>query len=382
METLYYHARIILADDIISDGMVLVEDTKIKKVYPAYEELDVEQRMDMQGMILVPGFLDTHIHGALGYDFNVMQVGNVQKVADYLMQEGVTGFFASLVCEHHEDMLRILGNYEACTCPNLLGIHMEGPYLNKQNKAVMKEDCLRNPNLEEFKEYLATSTKIRSMSIAPELEGAKELIQYGTARGIVMNVGHSSASAQEVVDAQSWGCKGVTHLYNAMTQQEHRNPGVVTGAILSSLSCELIVDGFHVHPQIITSTCKAIDKSRLLLISDANPCMGLRDGSYTFSGKQINIQDGQATVLETGRIAGSTITIQKAIQNMKRYSGLTYPEVIRMATYQPSILYHLSTGRIEEGCDADLLFLDDSYDIQAQVCRGKIMTEMKRGSKV
>ena len=227
----------------------------------------------------------------------------------------------------------------------------------------MKEEFLRLPDIEEFRQFLRVSSHVSSMTIAPELPDAQRLIKEGTRQGIVMNIGHSMADAQQVMQAQRNGAKGITHLYNAMSQHEHRNPGVVTGALLSDLMCELIVDGFHVHPDVVHATYRALGDDRIILISDANPYKAVADGEYPFSGKNIVIQDGKATVKETGRIAGSTLAMNTALRNMCRYTGCSVESAVRMAASNPARLYGWKKGSIEPGYDADLMLMDDAFHI-------------------
>ena len=260
----------------------------------------------------------------------------------------------------HLERLQLL---DSQVTDSLLGIHLEGPFLNPKQKAVMKEEFLRLPDIEEFRQFLRVSSHVSSMTIAPELPDAQRLIKEGTRQGIVMNIGHSMADAQQVMQAQRNGAKGITHLYNAMSQHEHRNPGVVTGALLSDLMCELIVDGFHVHPDVVHATYRALGDDRIILISDANPYKAVADGEYPFSGKNIVIQDGKATVKETGRIAGSTLAMNTALRNMCRYTGCSVESAVRMAAYNPARLYGWKKGSIEPGYDADLMLMDDAFHI-------------------
>ena len=231
MKTLIKNGIVIL-DGIkrLNNGAVMIEGGKITGIYKDYEGLEADSVIDVQNNYIIPGLLDTHTHGAMGYDFNkYSSKQELEIISDSLLDEGVTGFNASIVCESHHDTLNLLQMYEGNTPDNLIGVHLEGPYLNIKNKGVMKEEHLRLVN--EFNQYISTCRKVNAMTIAPELPNALELINYASNHGYVMNVGHSSASAKEVKKAQAYGAKGITHLYNAMSQHLHRDPGVVTGAI-------------------------------------------------------------------------------------------------------------------------------------------------------
>ena len=364
MKTMIINARVLMhAQRCVKEEAVLIEDGTILDIASECELPHAEQVIDAEGLYLAPGLLDTHTHGIGGFDFNTCTAQAIEEIIALEHAEGVTGFLASLVVENHAMTMERLQLLDSQVTDSLLGIHLEGPFLNPKQKAVMKEEFLRLPNIEEFRQFLRVSSHVSSMTIAPELPDAQRLIKEGTRQGIVMNIGHSMADAQQVMQAQRNGAKGITHLYNAMSQHEHRNPGVVTGALLSDLMCELIVDGFHVHPDVVHATYRALGDDRIILISDANPYKAVADGEYPFSGKNIVIQDGKATVKETGRIAGSTLALNTALRNMCRYTGCSVESAVRMAAYNPARLYGWKKGSIEPGYDADLMLMDDAFHI-------------------
>lgn len=364
MKTMIRNARVLVhAQRCVKEEAVLIEDGTILDIASECELPYAEQVIDAEGLYLAPGLLDTHTHGIGGFDFNTCTVQAIEEIIALEHAEGVNGFLASLVVENHAMTMERLQLLDSQVTDSLLGIHLEGPFLNPKQKAVMKEEFLRLPDIEEFRQFLRVSSHVSSMTIAPELPDAQRLIKEGTRQGIVMNIGHSMADAQQVMQAQRNGAKGITHLYNAMSQHEHRNPGVVTGALLSDLMCELIVDGFHVHPDVVHATYRVLGDDRIILISDANPYKAVADGEYPFSGKNIVIQDGKATVKETGRIAGSTLAMNTALRNMCRYTGCSVESAVRMAAYNPARLYSWKKGSIEPGYDADLMLMDDAFHI-------------------
>ena len=364
MKTMIRNARVLVhAQQCVKEEAVLIEDGTILDIASECELPHAEQVIDAEGLYLAPGLLDTHTHGIGGFDFNTCPAQAMEEIIALEHAEGVTGFLASLVVENHATTMERLRLLDPLIKDSFLGIHLEGPYLNPKQKAVMKEEFLRLPDCEEFRQFLSASGHISSMTIAPELPDAQRMIKEGTRQGIVMNIGHSMANAQQVKQARSNGAKGITHLYNAMSQHEHRNPGVVTGALLSNLMCELIVDGVHVHPDVVEATYHALGDDRIILISDANPYKAVADGEYPFSGKNIVIQDGKATVKETGRIAGSTLAMNTALHNICRYIGCSVESAVRMAAYNPAKLYGWKKGSIEPGYDADLIVLDDAFQI-------------------
>ncbi|MEG0592698.1 MAG: N-acetylglucosamine-6-phosphate deacetylase [Coprobacillus sp.] len=365
---------IVIIDGVkrIDNGAVLVEGDKIIGVYKDYSHVVYDEVVDAKGNYIVPGLIETHTHGIMGYDFNTCTIDELKKIEEASLKEGTTAFMASLTCESYEDILNLLSLYQSADIPNMVGVHMEGPFLNVMNKGVMKEEYIQAPSLNKFNEYIKHCDKIKSMTIAPDVEGALDLISYGNNIGITMNIGHTSANASQVVEAQQFGAKGITHLYNAMSQHLHRDPGVVTGAIISDLMCELIVDGFHIHEDVIKATYKAIGKERIVLITDSNPCKGLPDGEYTFSGKNVEIIEGKARVKETGRIAGSTLGLNEACYNMMKYCGCSIDDAVLMASYNPAKLYNLNKGQLTVGYDSDVLIVNDNFEIINVINKGKI----------
>jgi len=368
---------VIIVDGVrrIDHGAVLIDDGFIVGVFNDYDDIVYDVCVDAKGNFIIPGLIETHTHGIMGYDFNTCCCDDIQKISDALLDEGVTSFMASLVAEKHDDLIRLLDMYEHCDVHNLIGVHIEGPFLSKKFTGVIPVECFQEPNLDHFYEYIDYD-KVKSMTIAPEINGALEIINVGSNHGIVMNVGHSNANASDVLLAEQYGAKGITHLYNAMSQFLHRDPGVVTGAVLSSLFCELICDGFHIHEDIIKASYKMIGKDRLVLICDANPCKGLADGDYSFSGKNVEIIDGKARVKETGRIAGSTLCLNEACRNMMEWCDCSIDDVVRMACFNPARMYNLNAGQISIGYIGNIVVVNDCFDVLAVINEGEVKRNM------
>ena len=352
---------IVIVDEhtTIANGSVLVEDGIISAVGDVCE--DADQIIDAKGQYIVPALMDIHTHGAMGYDFNVCDKEDIDIIAESYRKEGVTTFLGTLVCDSHEDLKKIFKNLQDCTTHAMEGVYIEGPFLSLAKKAVMKEECLCDVNLDKFKEYKEICPKLIGMTVAPELENAMELYALGKEMGVVMNVGHSDGTSQDVLAAEKAGAQSVTHLYNAMTQHEHRNPGVVTGAILSNLYCEVIADGFHVHEDVVKATYKAIGKDRIIIVSDANPCKGLPDGEYEFSGKDVVITNGEARVKQTGRIAGGTLKMDQGCRNMMKWCNASISDCLQMCVMNPARLYKMNKGFLKVGFDGDILVMDKDF---------------------
>ena len=217
------------------------------------------------------------------------------------------------------------------------------------------------------------SNQIKVMTVACELEGMDTFIPYAS-NFITCMIGHTNSTAQQALHGLKLGSKGFTHLYNAMSQHSHRNPGCVTAAFLSDAYSELICDGFHVHPDIIKATYKILGPQHIVLITDASLCKGLPDGEYIFSNLPCVKKGNTVRVKETGRIAGSAISMLDAIQNMKKFCNCSINELVEMACINPADCCNIKNkGKLEKGYDADLIFLDESLNWKGTMISGKLL---------
>lgn len=363
-------------------GSLLIEDSKIKQYYHADELLpEWDEVIDGKGYYLLPGLIDIHLHGSYGYDF----IRNPQKAIDAvskgLPSEGTTSFMASLTVVSHEELCSLLSEYKNVKQSEdsaiFLGVHSEGPYLSQEYKALMDETYLRDPSLIELNEMIESAGNcLKIMTIAPERKGIESFIPEAIKNDITLMVGHTACTCEEAEKALQLGVTGFTHLYNAMTQHLHRNPGAVTAAFLHPEAyCELIVDGFHTHPDTVRATWKLLGPKQITLITDAMLGKGMKDGEYVFSNLNCRKTGSTVQVIETGRIAGSCITMKDAIKNMKKYTDCTINDIVQMACINPSIVAKVNNhkGSIEIGKDADLILLDENLDLQATIIQGKIL---------
>lgn len=381
MRTLIKDAQVYSGHAAAFAGGVLIENGRIAKVLPD-EKIATLNTHDMQvisakGKKLLPGMIDIHLHGSYGYDFIRTPQASVDHVAKGLVQEGTTAFLASLTVVSHEALCELLQGYAAIKQPKdsaiYLGVHSEGPYLSCDYKALMNEAYLRDPSMQEWEDMLeAAKGWLKVMTIAPERRGAEALIQGD--HSIRFMIGHSAASCEEALNAIHKGAKGFTHLYNAMSPHSHRKPGCVTAAFLADDAyCELIVDGFHVHQEVVQATYKAIGAKRLVLITDAMLGKGMPDGDYVFSQLDCHKQGNTVQVKATGRIAGSAITMLDAIKHMRQFTHCSIEEIVQMACVNPSVIAQIDTrkGSIKEGKDADLILLDDDLSLLRTYVAGK-----------
>lgn len=382
MRTGIVHARVVCDQDrMLEDGAVIVEQGRITAVLEADAVRPdmADCFLDARGLTLTPGWIDIHIHGAGGRDLIEGTAEAVRAVSENVIRDGCTSFIASLTVVSHPQMLSILENLAGCGMDqpgaSLLGIHSEGPYLSVQYKALMNEQWLRDPSLEELRQMCeAAQGHLKLMTVAPERPGMPELIEAAVAEGITVMIGHTAATSAQVHQARLCGAAGFTHLYNAMSQHLHRQPGCVTGAFLEkAMAAELIADGFHVDPEVVRVTWQHFGSSRLVLITDAMLGKGMPDGCFEFSGLLCRKKGQHVRVVETGRRAGSAIGMNDAVRMMQQMCGCTPCQLVEMAAVNPARLIGVSNskGRILPGMDADLALFDQQWNCHAAWVRGE-----------
>ncbi|MBQ8856749.1 MAG: N-acetylglucosamine-6-phosphate deacetylase [Lachnospiraceae bacterium] len=364
----------------IENGYLITEDGKIQEVGrgPA-PECDNAEFIDAQGNYILPGFIDIHIHGAMGKDLIEGTQKSVDAVATNVIKDGCTSFMASLTVLSHEEMLHTLDGFSKVEAvengAHFLGVHEEGPYLSEKYNALMDLRYLRDPSISEMKEMIEHSgNRIKIMTVAPERNGMEEFITYLKDCGITVMIGHTDAKPEDVHMAVKAGAKGFTHLYNAMSQHLHREPGCVTGAMIETDSyAELICDGFHVNKNVVIATYKIFTPKRLVLITDAMLGKGMPDGDYTFSGLSCYKEGKHVRVKETGRIAGSAFGMNDAVACIREFCQASMNDIVQMACVNPSILANVSDqkGTLTVGKDADIIIMDNENQIKTVFVSGK-----------
>ncbi|MBQ4343713.1 MAG: N-acetylglucosamine-6-phosphate deacetylase [Erysipelotrichaceae bacterium] len=361
-------------------GSVLVEEGKIKSFYHDGTELpESDGVVEGDGNYLLPGMIDIHLHGSYGYDFIRDPQNSINEVAKGLVKEGTTAFMASLTVVSHDELCGLLNEYRTVQQPEhaslFLGVHSEGPYLSKEYKALMDDTWLRDPDLKELDDMLKSAGDcLKIMTIAPERKGMDAFIPEAIKQNITLMIGHTATTCEEAENALNQGVTGFTHLYNAMTQHQHRAPGAVTAALLHPEAfCELIVDGFHTHPDTVRATWKMMGPEQIVLITDAMLGKGMPDGEYEFSLLKCRKTGSTVQVIETGRIAGSCITMIDAIQHMKEYTNCSINDIVQMACINPAKVakvFH-KKGSLEIGKDADLILLDENLRLKYTMVNGE-----------
>ncbi len=255
-----------------------------------------------------------------------------------------------------------------------LGIHLEGPYLNLDYRGAQHPDHFRSPSRDEYSAWLETGV-IRLITLAPELEGAAELVSAGRARGVEFAIGHSGASYEQVIEAANWGVRQATHTFNGMLGLHHRTPGTLGGVLTDDrIYCQVIADGVHVHPAMVRLLVRAKGAGRTILITDAMRATGLQDGTYDLGGQEVMVRDGVARIA-SGSLAGSTLTLDVALRNVMRYTGLALAEALPMVTATPAEALVLAgrKGVLAPGADADVVLLDADLNVVMTLVAGQVV---------
>lgn len=339
----------------------------------------------------IPGLIDLHVHGASGADMMDASLRSLNTMTRKLPEEGTTSFLATTITQKEEYIQGALVNAGNYICHNqapgqaeILGIHLEGPFVNKSRAGAQPIDNIINPDLALFKKWNKQARgKIKLVTLAPEQPGGLELVRYLKENNIVASIGHSDATFEEVKQAIRAGVTHVTHLYNQMRGLHHRDPGVVGAAFLNDdLVVELIVDGIHVSKEMVELAYKQKGKERIVLITDAMRAKGMASGIYDLGGQDIIVKDGKA-VLYDGTLAGSTLKFEEALRNMVAFSGCSLQDSIRMSSFnqakQLGVLHR--KGSLATRKDADIVILDEDLHVSKTFCRGKLAFDREGGAR-
>lgn len=363
-----------------ADVAVTIEEGRITEVTPIADIRPEAGDVDARDGLLLPGFIDIHIHGGAGRYLMEGTQDALETVAAHLAKHGVTGFLSTTITAGWEEQAQTL-DVAACAMRSsengtrgaaVLGCHLEGPYINPKKKGAQPEPFIRPPNIDELKRYTGDNlSAVRVMTLAPEMEGAHDLIRFLTAHGIIASAGHTEATYAQMEAGIAAGIKHVTHCFNAMRAMESREPGTV-GAAFSrpEISAELIWDNFHVHPASCRALVTAKGASGVILISDGIPGTGMGDGyEFSLGDLPVIVQNGTAR-LPDGTLAGSLLTMDRAFHNAHAF---TLAERSAMTAYNAAAALGLAhrKGRIAPGYDADLVLLDASGAVQETIVTGK-----------
>lgn len=364
--------------DQFTPAQLELEDGIIKEIYP-YNEKEVTK--DYGNLRILPGFIDIHCHGAYGFDTNDANPEGLRKWAKGIVDEGVTSFLATTLTQSEEVLTNAVSNVakvveEGYEGAEILGIHFEGPYLNKAHKGAQPEEYCVKPNIEQFKRYQkAAHGLIKYITMAVENDEDYALTKYCSQNNVVVSIGHSNATYEQAVQAYAHGARSMTHVYNAMTPFTHRANGLVGGALrIRNMYGEIICDGNHSTLAALNNffTSKGPDYS--IMITDSLMCKGFPVGTkFDFGGQEVVIYpDGSAHLVETGNLAGSTLNVNKGLKILIEDALVPVNYAINACTSNPARCLHVDDrkGTIGVGYDADLVVLDRDYEVVQTYCKG------------
>ncbi|MCX7568812.1 N-acetylglucosamine-6-phosphate deacetylase [Tumebacillus sp. DT12] len=374
--------NLVVGRQILDDHLLIVADGKITYIGPRRDE--TPDLICAEGYI-VPGYLDVHVHGSNGHDVMDGSRAALEGISASLARYGVTGYLATTLTGGIGDLRQVLAACrqfadERPPGAELLGIHLEGPWINMRHKGAQNAAFVVTPAVEDADALLqAAGGLLKVVTLAPEHPESHEVIAHLTAHGVQVSVGHSDATYDHVKEAMNHGLSHVTHCYNAMRPLHHREPGVVGAAMYhDELTTELIADGVHVHPVAMSILYRLKRANNLVLVSDGMRAVGMEDGAYDLGGLDVLLKDGEAR-LPDGTLAGSTLTLDRAVQNMVRLCRVPLPEAVEMATATPARLIGVADrkGRLAVGHDADFLVLDTELNVVRTYGAGRLLYEKK-----
>ena len=326
---------------------------------------------DAAGRRIVPGFIDIHTHGAVGVDVNGASAEDLEKIGTFFAKNGTTSWLASILTDTEEQTSRAISQcieYQASAGKGaqLLGIHLEGPFLASEFKGAMPEHLLKKGSADLAASYQRQANgNIRYITVSPEVEGVLELIPKLRELGIVVAMGHSGADYDTSMAAIQAGTAACTHTFNAMAPLHQHRPAIIGAALESDVYCEMICDGLHLHPAIVRLLWKTKGPQRLVAITDSIMAAGLPDGNYHLGVNQVVVEKGDAKLASDGTRAGSTLTQDRALRNLLSFTGLSLEEILPVLTENPAKLIGVydRKGSIEDGKDADLVVLDEQNQV-------------------
>jgi len=358
---------------------ILLADGKIAAIQKHISTNSASVRIiDANNLILAPGFIDIHIQGAGGFDVLDASENALQTISQTLAQFGTTSFLATTVfhsdkTNHHLEIAAQMTS-KSIDGAKILGIHLEGPFINPKKKGGIAETCIFPPSVDKLKEIISLcEEKLTMMTLAPELEGIEDLILFLKENDVIVSFGHSAADYQTAKESFKT-ISHVTHLFNAMNPMHHREPGPVPAIFESeNVSAQLIADGIHVHEAMVNLTFRAMGSSRIICITDGVQAIGLPEGMYRYNGKKYQSKNGVARYLD-GTLIGTAISLNQIVKRFQKFTDCSLGEAIHTATLNPAELLGLANrkGSLKIGADADVILMDENFDIYLTIVEGKI----------
>jgi len=382
-EFVVVNARVVAPAGTIERGYVHIKEDKIAAIGSVADlagQAEGVERIDAGGAWLIPGFVDVHVHGGANHDFMDADEEGIREITKFHASNGTTSMLATTLTAPREELTAVIAlaaDYMSKPMPyaKLVGVHLEGPFVNVKWKGAQNPAYILPPQPEWLEEWVARFPGVvKLQTLAPEIEGSLDYIEKLAANGIVPSCGHTDATYDQIIAAADRGLRHAVHTFNAMTPLHHRNPGTV-GAVLTDdrITAEVIADGHHVHPAGVKLITRAKGVHNVILVTDAMAAAGMPDGDYDLGGLPVHMKCGVARLKENDSLAGSTLTMISAVRFLVREIGVSLEEASLMASANPARQLGLadSIGTLEAGKQADFLLLNDDLDIQSTWIDGK-----------
>ena len=382
MRTIALIGNIVLPDRILEGGTVVIDQERISGVFPKDQSppLNGVDRRDHSGHYITPGLIDIHLHGAMGRDVIDADAAGLSEIAAHQVRCGVAGFVPTMLAAPLEAVESAVGRVREATAERaaaeILGIYLEAPFLNLKKKGAQNPEFIRPIRDEDVRRLAQAVRSLRTIiAVAPEVGHNMDFIPALKEKGWVVSIGHSEADYAHAILAFESGVSHATHLYNAMSGFLPREPGVI-GAVLDSdgVTAELIADGVHVHPAALRLAVRQKGPDRICLVTDSMNASGLGDGDFRMGGLEVSVKDGQARLKDSGALAGSVLTLNRAVANIVEWTGLPVPQAVRMASLTPARVLGLDgeLGSLETGKRANVAVFDRDFNVVATILRGRL----------
>ncbi len=374
--------NLVLPEKVAEDGLLFIEDGRIVEILEASVAGDLPDSpaiIDYHGFWVTPGLIDVHLHGARGKEAMDGEAESIREMARHQASCGVTGFFPTTLTASQEALLRAIETVRRASKESLpsevLGVHLEGPYISQKRKGAQDPKYVREINQKELQDLKSVLGDLKTLvTLAPEVGQNLTYIPELVKSGWTVSVGHSDATYDEACKAFSAGANHATHLFNAWREFHHREPGGIGAALdEDQVFVELIADGIHIHPSFIRLAIFRKGVDRVCLITDSLKEVGLPDGTYTWGELQVVLQGREIRLKDSGVLAGSVLHLNHGVRNVLSWTGLSVPEVVRMATLTPakSVGLEASVGSLEPGKKANVAVFDRNFETVATFVRGE-----------
>lgn len=374
------NCRLFDSPDDRQTSSILIEAGTIQQVGQINSSMKCDNTVDANGRVVAPGFIDVHIQGAGGADVLDADLEALRTISQTCARFGVTGFVATTVFKPNQsnEHLALAAEYTGRDLggANLLGIHLEGPFIAPEKRGMIRPECVCAPSTQCLEEIQAvTQGRLRMMTIAPELPDSLQLIQHLVDANVIASFGHSAASYEQTVEGFNAGISHVTHLFNAMLTLHHRSPGPLPAIFqTTNVTAQLICDGVHIHPAVLRLAFELLGPRRFIPITDGMQALGLTDGKYIYNGVEYESKNGTARYKD-GTLIGTAVGLSDMLQRLATFTQCPLDVAVRTATLNPARVLGLQEkkGAIAPGKDADLVLLDRDHSVHMTLVGGEIV---------